>query len=91
MRSLYGCFALATGFLVAAATAPVDLCRTRIMDSPKGTYTGMVHCITDTVKNEGPLSLYKGFLPQWGRFGPFAIIQFLVWESLRESFGFSPL
>lgn len=80
---------VATGLLVALSTAPVDLCRTRIMDSPKGTYRGMVHCAMDTVKNEGALSLYKGFLPQWYRFGPYAIIQFLVWETLRDMSGYS--
>ena len=51
------------------------------------TYNGMVDCIVKIVKHEGPMAFYKGFTPQWMRFGPFTIVQLMVWEKLRDFHG----
>ena len=42
-----------------------------------------------TLKNEGPRAFYRGFLPQWYRFAPYAILQFTIWEQLSTWYGFS--
>lgn len=34
-------------------------CPQRMQTSAKGTYTGMLHCATGILKNEGPLAFYK--------------------------------
>jgi len=47
----------------------------------------MTDALIKTVKNEGILALYKGFTPQWLRFGPYTIIQLMSWEFLRHLFG----
>jgi len=75
------------GFCVATASAPVDLARTRIMSEPPGTYRGMLHCLAATVTKEGPLALWTGFVPQWLRFAPYAVVQFLTWEAMRDAAG----
>lgn len=77
------------GVMVAATTSPVDLLRTRIMNQPKGVrhYNGMLDCLQKVVKAEGVMVLYKGFTPQWMRFGPFTVIQFMIWEKMRTSVG----
>jgi solute carrier family 25 protein 14/30 len=77
------------GVMVAATTSPVDLLRTRIMNQPKGVkqYSGMVDCFKKVVRKEGIMVLYRGFTPQWMRFGPFTIIQFMVWEKMRNMYG----
>jgi hypothetical protein len=47
----------------------------------------MVDCAAKIFKNEGPKGFYKGFTPQWMRFGPFTIVQLMVWEKLRDFYG----
>ncbi|KAJ0181531.1 hypothetical protein K1T71_002253 [Dendrolimus kikuchii] len=42
----------------------------------------VVHCFT--VRNEGFLALYKGFIPTWLRMGPWNIIFFLTYEQLKQ-------
>lgn len=81
------------GFIMACCAAPFDLCRTRVFsqDSKNPKYRGLVHAFTSTVKHEGPLGLYKGFIPMWGRFGPFTVIQLISWEQLRKLCGISTL
>ena len=37
-----------------------------------------------TVKLEGPLALYKGFIPTWLRLGPWNIIFFVTFEQLKK-------
>jgi hypothetical protein len=37
-----------------------------------------------TVKNEGPMALYKGFIPTWVRMGPWNIIFFVTYEQLKQ-------
>jgi solute carrier family 25 protein 14/30 len=48
-------------------------------------------CIVQIVRLKGPLGLYAGFGAQWARFGPYAIIQFITWEKLRDLCGIPPL
>ena len=61
MKQIWG--AVVSGFLLVMAVAPFDLARTRLMDS-HGKYRHMPHCLFQTVKHEGFLALYKGWLPQ---------------------------
>ena len=71
---------------MATVTAPFDIARTRIMNQPhdKQLYKGLVDFMVKTIRNEGPLALYKGFTPQWLRFGPFTVIQLMTWELLKN-------
>lgn len=77
----------------AQTTSPVDLVRTRLMNQPvdahgRGTlYSGMVDCAVKTVRAEGVLAIYKGFLAQWMRVGPHTTISLVAWEWLRHMFG----
>ena len=74
---------IATGLAVTCTTSPVTNARTHIMTNPAGTFRNTLHCWADIVSKQGPLGLYRGFGAQWARFGPYAIVQFLVWERLR--------
>ena len=77
------------GVVMATATAPFDIARTRLMNQPhdKALYTGLVDFFIKTIRHEGIKSLYKGFTPQWMRFGPFTTVQLMVWELLRKFYG----
>ena len=80
-----------TGFAVTCTTSPATNARTMIMASPPGTYGGILGCMMDIVKHRGPLGLFRGFAAQWLRFGPYAVVQFTVWEQLRYLCGLRPI
>ena len=50
-------------------------------------YAGMVDCFMKTSSNEGVMSLYNGFWPNFGRVVPRVTIVFIVMEQLKASFG----
>lgn len=84
---------MTAGLIMASVSAPFDLCRTRVFsqDAKNPKYKGLVDCLVKTVKNEGPFGLYKGFIPMWGRMGPFTVIQIVTWEQLRKLCGIKSL
>lgn len=47
-------------------------------------YRGSIDCGIQTVRNEGLLALYKGFIPTWFRMGPWNIIFFITYEQLKQ-------
>jgi Mitochondrial carrier protein len=73
--------------------APFDRIRTSLMNQPtdKKIYSGFSDCLMKTVQAEGPLSLWRGFVPIWARFAPTATIQLLTIEALYSYFGFATL
>uniref|UniRef100_D3TPT4 Mitochondrial fatty acid anion carrier protein/uncoupling protein n=2 Tax=Glossina TaxID=44049 RepID=D3TPT4_GLOMM len=81
----------------AIASTPIDVIRTRLMNQRRMTivngmatattqkiYTGSLDCVVQTVRNEGILALYKGFIPTWVRMGPWNIIFFITYEQLKK-------
>lgn len=74
------------GFCAALASSPVDVIKNRLMNQPAGQqrlYTSMIDCAVKSVRNEGFLSLYKGFIPNWLRLGPWCIVMFMSYEKYR--------
>ena len=59
--------------------APADVVKSRIMASGGAAnahaviYSGTIDCLVKTVRTEGVLALWKGFLPCWGRLGPWQV------------------
>ena len=84
------------GLCACLASSPVDVIRTRLMDQrtllkPKKEtkdaqiiYKSSFECGIATLKNEGFLALYKGFMASFMRMGPWNIIFFLVYEQLKQ-------
>ncbi|OWR53634.1 putative mitochondrial brown fat uncoupling protein, partial [Danaus plexippus plexippus] len=85
--------AFAAGFVAAVMGTPADVIKTRLMNQPVGAdgrgtlYRGMIDCLQQSVKNEGVLSLYKGFLPLWMRLGPWALINWVAFENIMLAIG----
>lgn len=73
--------------------APFDRLRTSLMNQPtdKKLYDGFLDCAMKTIKSDGPLSLWRGFVPIWARFAPTATIQLLTIETLYTMFGFKSI
>lgn len=74
------------GFVAVIVGSPVDVLKTRVMNAPKGMYTGPIDCIVKTLKNEGPLSFYKGFVPNVYRLVLYNCIIFLTLEKVKATF-----
>lgn len=49
-------------------------------------YSNMFQCMYKTVMDEGFMSLWRGFGPNFFRIGPHCVISFLVIERLRAMF-----
>lgn len=81
----------AAGFVAAVASNPVDVIKTRVMNMKvepgmAPPYSGAVDCAMKTIKAEGPLALYKGFIPTISRQGPFTVVLFVTLEQVRKLF-----
>ncbi|PHT31228.1 Mitochondrial uncoupling protein 6 [Capsicum baccatum] len=79
----------AAGFVAAVASNPVDVIKTRVMNMKvepgmAPPYSGAFDCAMKTIKAEGPMALYKGFIPTISRQGPFTIVLFVTLEQVRK-------
>ncbi|KAK0603493.1 hypothetical protein LWI29_005545 [Acer saccharum] len=79
----------AAGFVAAVASNPVDVIKTRVMNmkvepGAAPPYKGALDCAMKTVQAEGPMALYKGFIPTISRQGPFTVVLFVTLEQVRK-------
>ncbi|KAK9072124.1 hypothetical protein SSX86_008556 [Deinandra increscens subsp. villosa] len=79
----------AAGFVASVASNPVDVIKTRVMnmkveEGVAPPYKGAVDCALKTVRAEGPMALYKGFIPTISRQGPFTVVLFVTLEQVRK-------
>lgn len=79
----------AAGFVAAVVTNPVDVIKTRVMNmkvepGKAPPYAGALDCALKTVRSEGPMALYKGFIPTISRQGPFTVVLFVTLEQVRK-------
>ncbi|KAG2724960.1 hypothetical protein I3843_01G044000 [Carya illinoinensis] len=79
----------AAGFVAAVASNPVDVIKTRVMNmkvepGAEPPYSGPLDCALKTVRAEGPMALYKGFVPTISRQGPFTVVLFVTLEQVRK-------
>lgn len=77
------------GVLASVASNPIDVVKTRVMNMKVAAgevppYRGALDCAVKTVRSEGPMALYKGFIPTVTRQGPFAIVLFLSLEQIKK-------
>lgn len=85
--------AFVSGFVSTVVSSPFDVVKSRVMGqplNPDGTgklYGGMVDCFVKSSVNEGPMSLYNGFWPNFGRVVPRVTIVFICMEQLKAKFG----
>lgn len=70
------------GFCATVIGSPADVVKTRLMSNPDS-YSGVVNCFTRMMKEEGPLSFYKGFMPNFVRLSIWSISAFIVMEQLK--------
>lgn len=74
---------LIASLMATTICSPADVIKTRVMNAHKHhetAWTGMVN----SIKKEGPLFLFRGWLPSFIRLGPNTIIIFLTAEQLKK-------
>ncbi|KAK9478106.1 mitochondrial carrier domain-containing protein [Lipomyces japonicus] len=74
----------ASGLGVCFVMNPWDVIMTRMYNQRGNLYSGLFDCLVKTVKIEGPLALYKGFVPHLMRIGPHTILTLTFMEQTRK-------
>ncbi|XP_074466750.1 uncharacterized protein LOC141752608 [Sebastes fasciatus] len=77
--------AFGAGFCATVVASPVDVVKTRFMNSTEGKYRSAINCAVTMVRNEGPSAFYKGFMPSFLRLGSWNIVMFVTYEQIKRS------
>jgi len=76
--------AVTAGFTATLVASPVDVVKTRFMNSPKGRYKGAMSCALETAKKEGFFAFYKGFNASFSRLVSWNICLWLTYEQFKK-------
>ncbi|KAF7647319.1 hypothetical protein LDENG_00174330 [Lucifuga dentata] len=74
----------AAGFCTTIVASPVDVVKTRYMNSVPGQYGGALNCAITMMVKEGPTAFYKGFMPSFLRLGSWNIVMFVSYEQIQR-------
>ncbi|KAJ9599200.1 hypothetical protein L9F63_010331, partial [Diploptera punctata] len=75
--------AVIAGFCTTLAASPVDVVKTRYMNSPKGEYRSAIDCALRMMTKEGPGAFYKGFTPSFCRLVSWNIVMWITYEQFK--------
>jgi solute carrier family 25 uncoupling protein 27 len=73
---------ICSGLVSSACCTPADVIKSRMMQQ-NSPYKNIGQCVIGTVREEGILSLYKGFFPIWFRLAPWQLIFWVSYEKMR--------
>lgn len=93
MKDTSGCHftsAAIAGLITTIVASPIDVVKTRLMNSRSKTYTGMINCAQKMLFKEGISSFYKGVLPAYLRLGSWNIVMFMSYEQYKKAFHHDP-
>ena len=76
--------ALTAGFTATLVASPVDVIKTRFMNSPSGAYRGAFHCAVKTFRSEGVPAFYKGFNASFSRLVAWNVCLWLTYEQFKK-------
>ncbi|XP_048840006.1 mitochondrial uncoupling protein 2 [Brienomyrus brachyistius] len=77
--------AFGAGFCTTVIASPVDVVKTRYMNSACGQYSSALNCALKMLTKEGPLAFYKGFMPSFLRLGSWNVVMFVTYEQLKRA------
>lgn len=75
--------AVIAGFCTTVVASPVDVVKTRYMNSKPGTYSGAANCAVQMFAKEGFSAFYKGFTPSFCRLVSWNIVLWLSYEQIK--------
>jgi len=79
-----------SGVVTTTASSPVDVIKTRIMNArtdQSGLYKGPLDCLIKSLKYDGLMVLFRGWVPNYLRLGPHFVFSLPLFEQLRRFFG----
>ncbi|KAM5255399.1 mitochondrial brown fat uncoupling protein 1 [Ctenodactylus gundi] len=76
--------ALIAGFCTTLLSSPVDVVKTRFINSPQGQYASVPSCAMTMLTREGPTAFFKGFVPSFLRLASWNVIMFVCFEQLKR-------
>ncbi|KAK0723060.1 mitochondrial carrier domain-containing protein [Lasiosphaeria miniovina] len=74
----------ASGFVVCVVMHPPDTIMSRMYNQNGNLYKGVFDCLAKTVRTEGFLAIYKGFLPHLARILPHTILTLSLAEQTNK-------
>jgi len=74
------------GLCATLVASPVDVVKTRFMNSAPGLYRGALHTGYLMARQEGIKSFYKGFFPSFCRLVSWNILMWLSFEQLKVAY-----
>ncbi|KAG7484384.1 hypothetical protein MATL_G00048890 [Megalops atlanticus] len=77
--------AFGAGFCTTIIASPVDVVKTRYMNSANGQYRSALNCALIMLTKEGPTAFYKGFMPSFLRLGSWNVVMFVTYEQLKRA------
>ncbi|XP_017799358.1 PREDICTED: mitochondrial uncoupling protein 2-like isoform X1 [Habropoda laboriosa] len=75
--------AVTAGLCTTLAASPVDVVKTRYMNSAPGEYKGVKDCAVRMMMKEGPSAFYKGFVPSFTRLVSWNIVLWITYEQFK--------
>jgi solute carrier family 25 uncoupling protein 8/9 len=78
--------AFGAGFCTTVVASPVDVVKTRFMNSAKGVYRGAFNCAIVMWHEGGFWAFYKGFMPSFVRLGSWNIAMWITFEQFKRLF-----
>mmetsp|Transcript_2248 Transcript_2248/g.6423 ORF Transcript_2248/g.6423 Transcript_2248/m.6423 type:complete len:287 (-) Transcript_2248:269-1129(-) len=86
--SLHVVTSVITGFVATTVAAPFDTLKSRVMADDGRRYPrGFVDALSSLLQKEGPLALFRGWMPAYCRLSPHAILTFPLLEQMRRLLG----
>ncbi|XP_061420043.1 dicarboxylate carrier SLC25A8 [Lethenteron reissneri] len=76
--------AFGAGFCTTVVASPVDVVKTRYMNSAPGRYPSAFNCAYLMLTKEGAMAFYKGFVPSFLRLGSWNVVMFVTYEQLKR-------
>ncbi|KAM6316983.1 putative mitochondrial transporter UCP3 [Aegotheles albertisi] len=77
--------AFGAGFCATVVASPVDVVKTRFMNSSPGQYRNVLSCLLALLMQDGLSGLYKGFVPSFLRLGSWNVVMFISYEQLQRA------
>lgn len=75
--------AVVAGVTATILANPVDVVKTRYMNSPRGKYSGVLQLVRATARKEGMGAFYRGFTASCMRLVSWNIVLWLTWEQIK--------
>ncbi|XP_019586280.1 mitochondrial brown fat uncoupling protein 1 [Rhinolophus sinicus] len=76
--------AVIAGFCTTVLSSPVDVVKTRFVNSTPGQYPSVPNCAMTMFTKEGPSAFFKGLVPSFLRLGSWNVIMFVCFEQLKR-------